>query len=126
MKVLTILLEKEFRQVFRNPVVLRMMFMMPIVQLVVLPLAADYEVKNVKIAIVDYDHSTYSQKLTNKIVASSYFQLVDYTDSYDEALKRVENDEADLVLQIPASFEKELVREDKSTLFLALNAINGV
>src|ERR1051325_669017 len=126
MRALRILLEKEFRQVFRDPAILRMMFMMPAVQLIVLPLAADYEVKNVKIAIVDYDHSTYSQKLTNKIVGSNYFKLVDYTDSYDEALERVENDEADLVLQIPAQFEKELVKEDQSTLFLALNAINGV
>jgi ABC-2 type transport system permease protein len=126
MRALRILLEKEFRQVFRDPAILRMMFMMPVIQLIVLPLAADYEVKNVKIAIVDYDHSTYSQKLTNKIAGSNYFKLVDYTDSYDEALKRVENDEADLVLQIPAQFERQLVKEDESTLFLALNAINGV
>jgi ABC-2 type transport system permease protein len=126
MRALRILLEKEFRQIFRDPAILRMMFMMPAVQLIVLPLAADYEVRNVKICIVDYDHSTYSQKLTNKITASKYFKLVDYTDSYDEALKRVENDEADLILQIPTSFEKDLVKEDKSTLFLALNAINGV
>jgi len=126
MRVLRILLEKEFRQVFRNPAILRMIFMMPAVQLLIMPLAADYEVKNVKICIVDYDHSTYSQKLTNKIVASNYFQMVDYTDSYAKALERVENDEADLVLQIPASFERQLVKEDESTLFLALNAINGV
>lgn len=126
MRVLRVLLEKEFRQVFRNPAILRMMFMMPVVQLVVLPLAADYEVKNVKICVVDYDHSSYSQKLTNKIVASNYFQLVDYTDSYSKALEYVKNDEADLVLQIPSSFERQLVKEDKSTLFLALNAINGV
>jgi len=126
MRVLQILLEKEFRQVFRNPAILRMMFMMPAVQLIILPLAADYEVKNVKICIVDYDHSTYSQKLTNKIVASNYFKLVDYTDSYTKALERVENDEADLVLQIPSAFERELVKEDKATVFLALNAINGV
>jgi ABC-2 type transport system permease protein len=126
MRALRILLEKEFRQVFRDPAILRMMFIMPAVQLIVLPLAADYEVKNVKICIVDYDHSTYSQKLTNKIVASDYFQLVDYSDSYDKALEHVGNDEADLVLQIPASFEKQIVKEDKSTLFLALNAINGV
>jgi ABC-2 type transport system permease protein len=30
------------------------------------------------------------------------------------------------VLQIPSSFEKQLIREDESTLFMALNAINGV
>jgi ABC-2 type transport system permease protein len=99
---------------------------MPAVQLLIMPLAADYEIKNVKICIVDYDHSTYSQKLTNKITASKYFQLVDYTDSYSKALERVENDEADLVLQIPSAFEKNLVREDKATIFLAMNAINGV
>lgn len=126
MRVLRILLEKEFRQVFRNPAILRMMFLMPAVQLLIMPLAADYEVKNVKLCIVDNDRSTYSQKLTNKIVASNYFELVDYTDSYTKALERVENDEADVVLQIPTSFERQLVKEDKSTLFLALNAINGV
>jgi ABC-2 type transport system permease protein len=103
-----------------------MIFLMPAVQLLIMPLAADYEVKNVKLCIVDYDHSTYSQKLTNKILASDYFQLVDYTDSYAEALERIENDEADLVLQIPTAFERQLVKEDESTLFVAINAINGV
>ncbi len=126
MKALFILLEKEFRQIFRNPAILRMMFMMPAVQLLIMPLAADYEVKNIKICVVDYDHSSYSQKLVNKITATDYFTLVDYTDSYDKALTYVEHDEADLVLQIPSSFEKDLIREDEAPLFLAINAINGV
>ncbi len=126
MRILRILLEKEFRQVFRNPAILRIIFMMPAIQLLIMPLAADYEVKNIKLCVVDFDRSAYSQKLVNKISATKYFQLVDYTDSYDKALRYVENDEADLVLQIPTSFEKQLVREDKATLFMALNAINGV
>ena len=126
MRALLILLEKEFRQVFRNPAILRMMFLMPAVQLLIMPLAADYEVKNVKICVVDYDHSAYSQKLVNKITATDYFTLVDYTDSYTKALTHVEHDEADLILQIPNSFEKDLIREDEVSLFLAINAINGV
>lgn len=126
MRALFILLEKEFRQVFRNPAILRMMFLMPAVQLLIMPLAADYEVKNVKICVVDYDHSPYSQKLVNKITSTDYFTLVDYTDSYDKALRYVEDDEADLILQIPGSFEKNLIREDRVSLFLAINAINGV
>lgn len=126
MRALFVLLQKEFRQIFRDPAILRMMFMMPAVQLLVMPLAADYEVKNVKICVVDYDHSSYSQKLVNKITATDYFTLVDYTDSYDKALEYVEHDEADLVLQIPSSFEKDLIRENEAPLFLAINAINGV
>ena len=125
MRALLILLEKEFRQVFRNPAILRMIFMMPAVQLLIMPLAADYEVKNVKIVVVDYDHSSYSKKMVNKITSTDYFTLVDYTESYDKALDYVEKDEADLVLQIPTAFEKQVIREDKSTLFMAVNAING-
>lgn len=126
MRVLKILLEKEFRQVFRNPAILRIIFMMPAIQLLIMPLAADYEVKNVKLCVVDFDRSAYSRELVNKITATSYFQLVDYTDSYNKALTYVENDQADLVLQIPAKFERQLIKEDKATLFMALNAINGV
>lgn len=126
MRALLILLEKEFRQVFRNPAILRMMFLMPAVQLLIMPLAADYEVKNIKVCVVDYDHSSYSQKLIHKISATDYFKLVDYTDSYEKALYYVEHDEADLVLQIPKSFEGDLVREGEANLFLAINAINGV
>ena len=126
MRALLILLEKEFRQIFRNPAILRMMFMMPAVQLLIMPLAADYEIKNVKVCVVDYDHSTYSQNLINKITSTDYFTLIDYTDSYEKALTHVEHDEADLILQIPADFEKDIVREDRAELFLAINAINGV
>ncbi len=125
MRVLKILLEKEFRQIFRNPAILRMIFIMPAVQLLILPMAADYEVKNVKIVVVDYDHSSYSQKLVNKITATDYFTLVDYTDSYKKALSYVEHDEADLVLQIPTKFEQQLIRESETKLFLAINAISG-
>jgi len=126
MRALLILLEKEFRQIFRNPAILRMMFMMPAVQLIIMPLAADYEIKNVKVCVVDYDHSAYSQRLINKITSTDYFTLIDYTDSYEKALTHVEHDEADLILQIPGDFEKDIVRENKAELFLAINAINGV
>jgi len=126
MRTLRILLEKEFRQIFRDPAILRLIFLMPTIQLLILPLAADYEVKDINIAIVDQDHSSYSRQLVNKISASTYFNLVEYTTSYDEALIDVEKDEADVVLQIPAAFEKTLIKEDEATLFMALNAINGV
>lgn len=99
---------------------------MPIIQLMVLPWAADYEIKNIKLAIVDHDHSTYSQQLISKITAGGYFQLSGDPVSYDAALKLVEREEADLVLEIPSHFEKDLVKEDEITVFMALNAINGV
>ena len=126
MRTLRFLLQKEFRQIFRDPSIIRLIFIMPIIQLMILPWAADYEIKNIKLSVVDKDHSDYSRQLISKITSTGYFQLAVYTNSYPEALQQVEKGNADLVMEIPASFEKELVKEDQATLFLAMNAIDGV
>ncbi|MGG9960976.1 ABC transporter permease [Ferruginibacter sp. SUN106] len=126
MRTIQFLLQKEFRQIFRDPAILRLILIMPIIQLIILPWAADYEIKNIKLAVVDQDHSEYSRQLINKIIASGYFNLASYTSSYDESLKQIELDKADLVLQIPGHFEKDLVKENEARLFMAMNAINGV
>ena len=125
MRTLRFLLQKEFRQIFRDPSILRLIFIMPVIQLLVLPWAADYEIKNIKLAVVDHDHSSYSRQLINKISSTGYFQLAGYESSYDQALQLVEKDKADLVIEIPQGFEKHLIKEDQSGLFLAINAING-
>jgi ABC-2 type transport system permease protein len=125
MRTIRFLLQKEFRQIFRNRVILAMIVVMPTVQLMILPLAADYEVKNVNLAVVDRDRSPYTQKLVSTITSSGYFRLVGYDNSYDESYQRIAQDEADLILEIPAGFERDLVRSGSSKLFLAVNAING-
>ena len=63
MRTLYFLLRKEFKQIFRNKALLPMIFIAPLIQLLILPLAADYEVKNINISIIDNDHSAYSRKL---------------------------------------------------------------
>lgn len=125
MRTLRFLLEKEFRQVFRDPAILRMMFIMPVIQLIILPLAANYEVKHVKLTVVDHDQSPYTRRLVEKVRASGYFILTGYHSSYQTALRQVELDEADIVLEIPARFEKDLVRDSEAPMYMAVNAING-
>lgn len=126
MRTLLFLLQKEFKQVFRDTAILRIIFVVPVVQLLLLPWAADYEVKNIKLAVVDHDHSDYSRRLVSKVTASGYFQLSDYTSSYNEASKQIADDKADIAIEIPLHFEKNLIRENEAPLFLAVNAINGV
>jgi ABC-2 type transport system permease protein len=126
MRTVKFLLQKEFRQIFRNKAILIMIMVMPVVQLVVLPLAANYEVKNINLAVVDHDHSDYSSKMISKITASGYFRLKGYNGSFKQAFNLIESDQADLVLEIPHGFERNLIRENEQQLFLAVNAINGV
>lgn len=126
MRTIRFLLQKEFRQIFRNKGLLPVLFIAPLIQLIILPLAADYEVKNISLAVVDHDHSTYSNRLVSKIGSSGYFVLSGYNESFRNMFGMLESDRADLVLEIPAGFEKTLIREQKQKLFIAINAINGV
>jgi ABC-2 type transport system permease protein len=126
MRTLGFLLEKEFRQIFRNRAILRIIFMMPVLQLLVLPWAADYEMKNIRLSVVNHDRSPYSQQLISKITASGYFKLAGVNRSYNNAMADMEAGRSDLILEIPVHFERNLVKEDESTLFMAINAINGV
>src|ERR1700733_4251871 len=125
MRTIRFLLQKEFRQIFRNRSILALVIVMPIIQLVILPLAANYEVKNINIAVIDNDHSSWSQKLISKITASGYFRLTGYDHSFKQAYRLIESDAADLILEIPYGFERNLVRENQQKLFVAVNAING-
>jgi len=125
MKTLLFLLQKEFKQIFRNPTLLRMILVLPILQLLVIPLAADFEIKNINLAIIDNDRSPYSQRLVSKISSSGYFVLVDYTNDYKKGFQYIESDEADVVIDIPQGFERNLVRENQESIFLSINAING-
>lgn len=126
MRTLKFLLRKEFKQIFRDKGLLPLIFIMPMIQLLIMPLAANFDVKNVNVAIVDHDHSSYTQQLVNKISASGYFRIASYTDSYKEALHLVEHENADIILEIPQNFERNLIRENSQKVFLAADAINGV
>lgn len=124
--VLKFLIEKEFKQIKRNSFLPRAVFGMPLFAVLIFPLVANFAVKDIKIAVVDHSHSSYSRALTQKVISSGYFQLTDFTDSYSRALTDVEMDDADVILEIPADFERELIREQKTQLQVSANAVNGM
>ncbi|MDP4204278.1 MAG: ABC transporter permease [Bacteroidota bacterium] len=123
--MLRFLIEKEFKQLLRNPFLPRMIVMFPVMVLLVFPWAANFEISNINLSIVDHDHSSFSQRLTQKIVSSGYFRLTDVSPGYDQALKSVEKNNADVVLEIPPRFEKELERDQHAKLLVAANTVNG-
>jgi ABC-2 type transport system permease protein len=126
MRTLKFLLRKEFSQIFRDPAILRIIFIMPVVQLIVLPFAADYEVKHINLSVVNQDPSPTANILIEKMAASGYFNITHHTTHYGQALQAIEDREADIVLNIPPDFEKNLLRESVSTVLIAANAIDGI
>lgn len=125
MRTILFLLQKEFKQIFRDPAIPRLIFIMPIIQLIILPWAADYQIKNIDVAIVDEDHSIYAQRIIDKVQHSGYFRLQAYSLSYKDAFLEMEKENVDLILKIPKGFERDLTREDEASIFIAIDAING-
>lgn len=126
MKILLALLRKEFKQIFRDKAIVAIIFVMPAIQLLILPFAADSEIKNINVGIIDNDHSAYSRQIINKLEFSTYFNLKEYSNSHKDGLGWLEENKVDLFIEIPNDFESNLVRENSSSIFLAANAVNGV
>jgi ABC-2 type transport system permease protein len=126
MQVLLALIRKEFKQIFRNPNIVRMMLMAPVVQLIIIPLAADFEVKNVNLAIMDHDQSPYSHQIADRMTASGYFRLVAAPHHDAAANVLLDEGKADLVMEIPAGFERQLVREQEAHIAINADAVNTV
>lgn len=119
------LIEKEFKQIFRNSFLPKMILAFPCMVMLVFPWAVNLEIKNINVAIVDWNRSMMSSRLVEKIGASDYFNLVEFSDSYDAAMKEIGTGKADVVIEIPSRFEEDLVREGNSRVMVAVNTVNG-
>jgi len=125
MKTILYIVQKEFKQIFRNKGMLPIIFVMPLIQLIILSNAATFEVKNIKFSFIDFDQSTYSRELVSKFESSKYFNVVDDFSSEKEAKTAMEKGTVDVVLEIPINFERNLLKEKKADLSLTIDAIDG-
>lgn len=126
MRKLVILLKKEFLQIFRDKFMLRVLLLLPIVQLLVLPLAADNDMKNFRMAVIDRDGTQFNRRLITKLQAGGYFTLVRSAAAWAEAERMIECGEVDLIVEVPDRFERNLVMGDGAEVAVHVSAINGL
>jgi len=119
------LLVKEFKQIFRNKVMIPIIFVLPVVQMILLTYAASLEMKGIKMVVVDQDLSQASRLLVSGFSASPFFEIALSTTSFPEAESMLTSDRADLILHIDHLFEKRLYAEQATDLQLVVNAINA-
>ncbi len=124
--MLKYLIEKEFKQLLRDPFIPKLIIIFPVLIMLILPWAATMDVKRIKICVVDNDHSSYSRRLIQKITASEYFQLEETANTYAEGIISIEKNHADVVFEIKSGFESDLIREGTANVFIAANAVNGI
>ena len=125
LRILKALLKKEVRLMMRNPFIPRIIVMLPLMAMLVLPLVANLDVKNVGVAVVDNDRSELSRRIAADMDASEFLSVKSNTFLYSEALQLVERGQADAILVIPADYAENLVKGRQPVLSLDANGVNA-
>ena len=122
---LKILLRKEVSLMRRNPIVPRLIIAMPVLVMLVIPLVATLDVKDVNVAVVDNDRTELSRRIIADMDASEYLSVTGCHFSYEEALRQIENGEADAIVTVPKDCLKKLANGEKPGLDLKANGVNA-
>jgi ABC-2 type transport system permease protein len=122
--MLRYLIEKEFKQTFRNAFIPKLILIFPFLVLLVFPWATNQEIKNIDVTVVDRDHSAWSKRLSEKINTSTYFNLAGYAGSNNEGMIAVEGGKTDMLLDIQPGFEKNLMTTGEASVMISVNAVN--
>ncbi|WP_091868494.1 ABC transporter permease [Pricia antarctica] len=125
MNTIRYIIQKEFKQIFRNKAMLPIIFVLPLIQLAILANAATFEVKNIKFGYIDNDKTSLSRELIEKFNASTYFNVLTDFPSHIIADADMLEGQVDVVLEIPLHFERNLLKEKKTDLSVRINAIDG-
>ena len=125
MRALRVLLRKEFLQIFRDHVIVGLLFVMPLVQLLLLANAATFEVRSARLYVVDLDHSTASRGVVDRLTASGRFVRTGGTPSRAGGDAALLDHDADVVMILPSGFERDLVRQRSAAVQLVLDAEDG-
>ncbi len=126
MRTLFVLLDKEFRQFFRNPFLPKMVIVFPLMVMFVIPWVATLDVRHIDVAVVDHDCSQTSRRIVAKVAASDCFTLRKTAGVYGAALRSLEGGEADVILEIPRGFERALTTDAPDRVSIAANGVNAL
>lgn len=106
--ILNALLRKELKLMMRNPLIVRVIIMLPLMVMLVMPLIATMDVKNVGVIVIDNDRSLLSSRIIADIDATADLNVVSTCGTQNEAMADIESGAGDVILTIPYEFSKNL------------------
>lgn len=125
-RILKALLRKEIALMRRNPIIPKIILIMPVMVMLVIPLVANLDVKNVDVTVVDNDHSQLSRRVISDIGHSEFLTVASVCGSHAEALQNIEKGTADVLLTIPENYEKHMVDGGNALIDIEANGVNAI
>ncbi|HUX09503.1 MAG TPA: ABC transporter permease [Terriglobia bacterium] len=102
------MLVKEFIEVFRDPRMRALIFVVPILQLFIFGYAASTDVRNVATAVYDLDNTVSSRELVSRFTKSGYFNVVAYISNDARERELLDQGKVQVVLHLDHGFEDDL------------------
>ena len=119
------MVRKEFRQIFRDSKLRRLIFISPIIQLIVFGYAVSTDVRHVATFVVDHDNSAISRELVDTFTASGYFAIVDRSERPADLVSALDHGDAIVGVVIPAGFGDDLVSGSGARVQLVFDGTNS-
>ncbi|MDE5806723.1 MAG: ABC transporter permease, partial [Muribaculaceae bacterium] len=108
-RILKALLRKEVALMRRNPLIPKMIIGMPLMVMLILPLVANLDVRNVNVAVVDNDRSILSRQMIADIEAAEVLTVSALCNTHSESMAAVEEGRADVILTIPPGYSRNIL-----------------
>jgi len=123
------LIRKEFIQVRRDKNMLRLIFAMPLIQLLLLGYAVNLDVKKIAVDVYDFDRSQLSREYVSSLRAGDYFTPDTKSDLSAHPLwelaQRTQSGDAEMALILPEDFAERLDAGREVTVGLVADGANA-
>ncbi len=119
------ILGKEFRQIFRDPRMARVIFVAPVIQLVVFGYAVSTDIWKTSTFVVDHDNSHISRELVAVLTASGYFEVSARSERSADLIHALDHGVAAVGLEIPAGFAADLLSGHGAEVQLLVDGTNS-
>ncbi|AMP00033.1 ABC-2 type transporter family protein [Collimonas arenae] len=113
---------KEFLQLMRDRVTVRMITVIPVMQMVLFGFAINSDPKHMPTAVIAADHSEFTRTFIAAMKASDYFDIVAELPNEAAARTALAQGKVLFVLNIPADFTRNLLRGERPALLVEADA----
>lgn len=126
MRTLLFIIQKEFIQIFRDPLMPRIIIGVPLLQMLVLAFAATFEVKETRLAVADLSRSEESRQLISHFQGSRFFKVMAVYPDYQEAERMLLSGKAHQILVIPADFATRFTSGENPSVQVLTDAVDAM
>ena len=116
---------KELLSIRRDPKLLRVVFVAPLIQLMIFGYAVSTDVRDTKMFVVDHERTAASRALVEAMTSSGYFRVVGYSDRPSDLVAAIDHGRALMGLQIPPGYTAALHSADGARVQLVLDGTNS-